>query len=681
MLFDPKKFRESLPPEMLKERRFVRYFLKPKPEGGTAKIPLGSHSDPSTWSTFEDCVNAIENNQQGVGYNFLGGDVHGLDIDHCRNPHNGQLCNEAMMLLSRLPSWAEYSVSGCGIHVFFVGQVRGKQLTETCLQYWNPKNSPRFFALTCDMVGDAFTKLKDIGEEFNYVFATARHISAKIREELRVIDYEQWVALPKEREVAEVKTHESSKTKSRKLNKSFNMEDFLAFYGLQIDNVADKSDIGKCYRVTTCPIKGEAHVGHNSTTTNFILSVDGGLGFHCQSTGCVEYSVSDVIKKLAEDKGPYPHAIYDAPASKQQVKEEKSVRSSRRQTAASINKEHLVWLWPGYLQANQLVHLAGASGEGKSPITRDIVARLSSGKPWPDGSVNEADRRGVLMLASEDDWSTVIRPSLELAGADLERVFKFITTVVKGDTVTDVTTALDQDVQLLRQDIEDNQDIGMVIIDPITNYLGRLAMNKDEEMRGLLMPLALLAQENNVCVMTVGHLNKRDKDTPLQQRIMGAAAFFAVARQTIFCSRDPEDENKFSHVMGFGRGTSTSALRYKTEMHPLEWGGKASEVVTIAWGEKCDVDIEAAVTTPLKQQDKSDAKQVRQIVQTFLRDGQKTTEQIEQVLKENGIKDGYNWRREAAKIKGISNHKGGVERKGDKHYWWMSAPKMLEFDK
>ena len=148
MPFDAQKFRALLPPEMLKEKRFVRYFLKAKPEGGTAKIPLGNHSDPSTWSTFDDCVKQLENDAQGIGYNFLGGDIHGLDIDHCRNVRSGQLCPEAMVLLSRLGSWSEYSVSGQGIHVCLKGNVRGKQLGETCSQYWNPKNATRLFALT-----------------------------------------------------------------------------------------------------------------------------------------------------------------------------------------------------------------------------------------------------------------------------------------------------------------------------------------------------------------------------------------------------------------------------------------------------------------------------------------------------------------------------------------------------
>jgi P4 family phage/plasmid primase-like protien len=310
MDFNEQKFRKLLPPEMLREKRFVRYFLQAKPEGGTAKIPLGNHSDSATWSRFDDAVTQLKENQ-GIGYCFLAGEVHGVDVDHCRNPKTGKLCNEAMLLLSRLQSWAEYSVSGQGIHVFFKGNVRGKQLTETCLQYWNPKNSPRFFALTCDMVGDAFSALKDVGDEFNYIFATARHISAKIREELQLVDPEQWAALPAERE-PKAGPREKSRHSTRKLHPEFNLEDFLKFYDLQVDNVT-KNDLGTCYRLTTCPIKGGPHVGQNSTSTNFILTKEGGLGFQCQSTGCADYSAKDVIEKLAADKDVYPNPIYEKP--------------------------------------------------------------------------------------------------------------------------------------------------------------------------------------------------------------------------------------------------------------------------------------------------------------------------------------------------------------------------------
>lgn len=674
MLFDPKKFRELLPAEMLKEKRFVRYFLKDKPEGGTAKIPLGSHSDPSTWDTFENCVKAIENNQQGIGYNFLGGDIHGLDIDHCRNPKTGQLCNEAMVLLSRLPSWAEYSVSGCGIHVFFKGNVRGKQLTETCLQYWNPKNSPRFFALTCDMVGEAFTTLKDVGEDFNYIFATARHISAKIREELKSVDYEQWQALPAERAHVEEVKQEKAKKKSKKLHKDFNLEDFLKFYDLEIDNVA-KKDIGRCYFLTTCPIKGEAHVGQNNTTTNFILSVDGGLGFHCQSTGCVEYSVSDVIKKLAEDKGPYPYVIYQQ-TTKQQ--EPQRVIEYRFLSLDDVAESELTWLWKGFLPANKLVHFAGASSEGKSPVTLDIIARLTSGKEWPDGTPNTPGT--VILMAGEDDLSDTVKPRLRVAGADFKRVKLFQPFITKDDKQVDLSVAIDRDYQGLVKLVNELDDLRLIVIDPITNYLGRADMNKEGDVRGLVsMPLVDLAHTKNCCIITVGHLNKRGADATVLQRAMGAAAFTGVARKVFVFGGDPNSEDKYTHIMGEVRDKAV-AMRYTTTQVVDPDEVQSSKIISVKWGGMVETDMDEVVNPP-KQKEKSQAAQVRTIVQTYLREGQKTAEQIAQLLKENGIPEGYNWQREAKKIKGITQHKGGVERKGDKHYWWLETGRQQEFDK
>lgn len=668
---------------MLSEKRFVRFFLKPKGNGLTAKIPLGNHSDPATWDTFENCIAKIENDAQGIGYNFLGGELHPFDLDHCRNPRTGAICNEAMVLLSRLPSWAEYSVSGTGIHVIFRGNVRGKELVETCTQYWNPKNSPRFLALTCNMVGEAFTNLKDIGDEFNYVFATARHISAKIREELRTVDYEQWAALPAERvrTAEEVnQTREKSKVKTRKLNKDFKIEDFLSFYQLPVDNVS-RNNIGTCYRLRTCPIKGEPHVGQNSTTTNFILSADGGLGFHCQSTGCVEYSVTQVIEKLAQEKGVYPNKIYVETSQAQQLARvaQESHRGSRLESAGTKTKRHKVWLWPGYLEHNKLVHFAGASSAGKSPVTLDLTARVTTGADWPDGTPNTVGPRSVILLCGEDDWSDTIIPRLELAGADMEMVFDFVSTMSRGEEVVDVTTALDRDTEEIAAHIKSRDDVGLVVIDPITNYLGSKSMNKEDEMRGgILMPLSKMASSFNVCVVTVGHLNKRDKDTALLQRLMGAAAFGGVARQVFMFGDDPEEDDKFSHIMGLGRATTAPPLKYKTEAVQVEWDGKASEVVRVKWcGPAEGVDIDEVINAR-KQRDKTQAKEASAFIKAFLRDGAKPSTTIEAALKDAGI-ECTNFARAAKKVAKSRKMKG--QGKASQWEWFIPSYDHLEFDK
>ena len=585
-LFDEVLFRKRLPPQMLQERRWLRYILKEKQDGsGNAKIPLGDMGKESTWSSFDECVAALEPGQ-GLGYAFYRGPIEAFDVDHCCNPKTGIITNEAMLLMSRLkPCWAEYSVSGKGIHILGYdskGLRHTKPLTETCLQAWPSQRSARFFALTCRMVGTApdFNKLGDWNGQTNYVYSDAKRISAKIREELKEIDPEQFATLPVEREVQEVVSREKSKTKTRKVVKDFDIKDYLSFYNIPIDNECD-NEIGHCIRVTTCPIKGEPHANHNSTTCNFIYPCkDGGMGFHCNSTGCVEYSAGDAIKKLAREKGAYPNPIYE----KKQHTETTSVRGHRLVPAEGRKLEHKIWLWPRYLFGNHLVHLAGESGQGKSPLTRDIIARLTSGRDWPDGTKNTTDKRGVVLLSGEDDWSTDTLPHLKYAGADLSHVHEFVSTVTKDDETFDVATALDQDVAALEDVLKERDDIGLIVIDPVTNYLGRVRMNHEDELRpGLLMPLARLAQRFKVCVLTVGHLNK-SKDVQLLDRVMGARAFTAVARQTLFCSPDDNDESEFAHVLGFGRKTTTPGLKYRTTSQKFTWEGQESEVVLVRVG-------------------------------------------------------------------------------------------------
>ena len=301
------KIRKSAWKDYLQEKRWCAWFKgDPKPDGdGFAKVPIGSHSDPETWSTFDELCAKLKPGQ-GFGYNFLGGDLHPFDLDHVRNPQTGRLCNEAMVLLSRLQSFSEISISGRGLHVLFRGKVRGHQLTETCVQYWNPAKAPRFFTVTGAVVGEAFNTIRDVGEDFNYIFATAAHISARCREELETIDPKQWTKLPPETVRKATNQRVKANGKQRQRHPAFNMEEFLSWAGLPIDNITD-NQIGKLYRVTKCPIKGEGegkrHVGQNSTTTNFGLTDDGGLMFKCQSTGCVDYHFTDVLKLLEEKLG------------------------------------------------------------------------------------------------------------------------------------------------------------------------------------------------------------------------------------------------------------------------------------------------------------------------------------------------------------------------------------------
>ena len=65
--------------------------------------------------------------------------------------------------------------------------------------------------------------------------------------------------------------------------------------------------------------------------------------------------------------------------------------------------------------------IAGNPGLGKSQLTTFLAAQVTNGGRWPAGE-GRAPKGSVLMLSAEDDVGDTIRPRLEAAGADVDRV-------------------------------------------------------------------------------------------------------------------------------------------------------------------------------------------------------------------------------------------------------------------
>ncbi len=53
---------------------------------------------------------------------------------------------------------------------------------------------------------------------------------------------------------------------------------------------------------------------------------------------------------------------------------------------ADVEPRPVSWLWPGRIPLGRITLLVGRPGEGKSFLTTDAAARVTTGTPWPDGS-------------------------------------------------------------------------------------------------------------------------------------------------------------------------------------------------------------------------------------------------------------------------------------------------------
>jgi hypothetical protein len=222
-----------------------------------------------------------------------------------------------------------------------------------------------------------------------------------------------------------------------------------------------------------------------------------------------------------------------APSSKaEQVKSNLITKSM-----ADIAPEPLCWLWPGVIPLGKLTLLVGDPGLGKSLLTLDFAARVSEGDTWPDGTQGKYGLGEILLLSAEDDPADTIRPRLDAAGAAPEMI-RLIKAVRDGKR--DRSFNLEADTATLEQAI--TSETLLIIIDPITAYLGGIDSHVTADVRGLLAPLAELAARRGVAIVAVSHLNK--SSGPAMYRTTGSLAFVAAARAVWAVGLDPEDETR-----------------------------------------------------------------------------------------------------------------------------------------
>lgn len=208
---------------------------------------------------------------------------------------------------------------------------------------------------------------------------------------------------------------------------------------------------------------------------------------------------------------------------------------------ADVTPEPVRWLWPGNISCGKLTLIAGDPGLGKSILTMDLAARVSTGWKWPDGEPVGA-AGGVVLLSAEDDPADTIRPRLDAAGADVERI-TLLQSVKRTDPESGKTyerTFSLTDLPALDAAIRQTPGCRLVVCDPITAYLGGTDSHKNAEIRGLLAPLSELAQRTGVALVAVTHLNK-SSGSPAIYRTMGSLAFAAAARAVWAVTRHPDD--------------------------------------------------------------------------------------------------------------------------------------------
>jgi hypothetical protein len=203
--------------------------------------------------------------------------------------------------------------------------------------------------------------------------------------------------------------------------------------------------------------------------------------------------------------------------------------------AADIVTKPVEWLWDRRIPKGKLSMFDGDPDVGKSVVTMDLAARVSTGRTFPDGATCEAGN--VLIVNVEDAKEDTIVPRLKAHGADLDRI-----AIVDGmPDKKNGTRLLDlpDDVRALKAAVEDHE-AALLIVDPVLTMLGGDA-NKDQDARKALAPLRDMAEQTGVALVCVRHLNKNVSLSAIQ-RGGGNMGLIGVARAGAFFAHHPEQD-------------------------------------------------------------------------------------------------------------------------------------------
>jgi hypothetical protein len=299
----------------------------------------------------------------------------------------------------------------------------------------------------------------------------------------------------------------------------------------------------------------------------------------------------------------------------------------------------LRYAWEPVLPLGKLVHFGGASSQGKSPVTVDLIARVSRGVEFPNGAKNGFSRpRRSILFNIEDGLEDTILPRYYLAGGvrGMLRHIKGVK-IANGESLRNGLVALDRDIHLICERARQIEDLGLIVLDPITNYLGKMDMNAEGDVRNILTPLAGIAEELDIVVITVGHLNKSQGNDALQ-RMMGATAFSGVARSVYIFGPDQNSESPYRHVMSPLRGEMHDSLVYLTEVvkHQFE-AGVEGKVVKVIWDGTTKQTGEDTTDTPVSKRQLSRAQEAGEDLRKFLLAGKRSAKDCTEYLRLNGF--------------------------------------------
>jgi hypothetical protein len=459
-----------------------------------------SSINPETWGTFDTVTKIAEEKKKtfaGIGFVFTKGIV-AIDLDNCFKT-DGTLKPWAYAVVEQFPSYIEYSPSKKGLHVLLEGDIelegRKKDWLEDGVKVgMECYTSARYFTVT----GDTYNGFKDLARYPAEVIKTWHFNTFGSKEKIIPITPKIEITLPEDHVITEF------------MRKARN--------GPRFEMLFDEGD----WKTWGFPSQSEADMSLVSSLMFFcrndMVTVD--RLFRQSKLMRPKWNRLDYREEMMHKVYHTKVMDWTRPDECDEPDDELVIRS-----LAGVKPTNVRWLWQSRLAKGKITLFQGDPGLGKSQITIYIASVISKGTEFTDD--NHCEQGQVLFITAEDDAADTLKPRLMAQNANMDNIFElqWIKTMSGRTVLFNFEKYMDQ----LKKVTRTLKNLKLIVVDPISAFLGKVDGNASGEVRGLLNELKNLAEELDVAVILITHNNKNSGQKAIS-RSSGSHAFGAAAR-------------------------------------------------------------------------------------------------------------------------------------------------------
>jgi putative DNA primase/helicase len=319
---------------------------------------------------------------------------------------------------------------------------------------------------------------------------------------------------------------------------------------------------------------------------------------------------------------------------------------------ADVEPEPVRWLWGTRVPLGKVTIFAGDPGLGKSLAALWLAAQVTR------------QNGDVVILSAEDAPSDTIRPRSDALGANVRRVhlLKAVRLTTSDGKQGERTLRLDRDIEQIAEAIRRHPETVLVIIDPLSAYMGSIDSRSDEQVRSILAPLADLAAKTGVAIVCIKHLNKAEEKSAIY-RAGGSIGFVAAARVVWIFTKDRQDPDRRlmllakSNISADPRGLAYCIIQSESGQPVIQWES-----------EPVNIDLEDALM-PVAVERESALDGAKRWLQQLLGTGPMSAKDVEEAAERAGLSQAT-VRRAAAALR-VGRKREGY---GSDGHWVWSLP-------